>query len=87
MKIIEKQAHDIRDLLKLLNNTYQSFYNFEFKKVDDRLIIIDSFEEFYYGSQDFLNIIEDLENNLRKILNDENIYLDCDCPGRWIISN
>lgn len=54
MKITEKQAHDIRDLLKYLNNTYQSFYNFELKKVDDKLIIIDSFEEFIMEVKTFL---------------------------------
>lgn len=87
MKITEKQIYDIRKLLKILNNTHQYFYNFELKRLDGKLIIIDSFEEFYYGSQDFLNVIEILEDNLRRIFDDQNIYLDCDCPGKWIISN
>lgn len=26
-----------------------------------------------------------MESSLKKIIKDENLYLECDCPGRWVI--
>ena len=91
MKEIDRQSNiqnEIKKILKEVNYIYQGFYNFKLQVVNayiDRYCIIDEFEEFDYGSQDFDNCLEFLENKLKKVFNDDNLYLEEEVKGRWNI--
>lgn len=67
------------------NQIYQSFYHFNLLEQNNRIYVVDEFEEFYYDGQDFDNCLEDITSSFRKIIKDKELYLDCDCPGRWEI--
>lgn len=75
----------IKKILKEMNYIYQGFYDFTLQEEDGKYYIIDKFEEFDYGSQDFDNCLEFLENKLKKIFNNKNLYLEEEFIGRWII--
>lgn len=79
----------IIEILKKHNYTYRGFYNLALQKDGEKYIIVDEFEEFYYGSQDFDNLLEFLTSDLRKLFKDDELYLECECPGRWeiVLSN
>ncbi len=76
----------IKEILKKYNYTYQGFYNLIVQKHGESYIIVDEFEEFYYGSQDFDNLLEDLTSDLKKLFENDSLYLECECPGRWEIA-
>lgn len=76
----------ITEILKKYNYIYQGFYNLRVEKHGIDYVIIDDFEEFYYGSHDFDNLLEDLTSDLKKIFKKDSLYLDCECPGRWEIA-
>ncbi len=75
----------IIEILKKHNYTYQGFYNLVLQRDGESYIIADEFENFYYGGQDFDNALEFLTNDLKKIFKDDGLYLECECPGRWVI--
>lgn len=77
----------IKEILKKYNYTYQGFYNLEVQKQGESYFIIDEFEEFYYGSQDFDNLLEDLTEDLKKLFKNDSLYLECECLRRWVIAS
>ncbi|MBO5475558.1 MAG: hypothetical protein J5982_03510 [Bacilli bacterium] len=76
----------IIELLIKYNNIYQGFYHLTLQRNGKNYIIVDDFEEFYYGSQDFDNLLEDLTSDLKKLFKNDSLYLECECPGRWGIA-
>ncbi len=75
----------IIEILIKYNNIYQGFYHLTLQRRDKEYIIVDEFEEFYYGSQDFDNLLEDLTEDLKKLFKNDSLYLECECPGRWVV--
>lgn len=78
--------NQIKEILKKYNYIYQGFYNLKVQKQGENCYIVDEFEEFYYGSQDFDNLLEDLTADLKKLFRNDSLYLECECPGRWVIA-
>ena len=91
MKEIERQnkiQEKIKKILKEANYIYQGFYKFKLQTVNayiDRYCIIDEYEEFDYGSQDFDNCLDFLQDKLRNAFNDNDLYLEEEVKGRWNI--
>lgn len=89
MKELERQNEiqkKVRGILKKANCVYQGFYKFKLQVVNayiDRYCIVDEFEEFDYGSQDFDNCLDFLQDELRKVFNDNTLYLEEEVKGRW----
>ncbi len=79
----------IIEILKKYNYTYQGFYDLVLQRNGESYIIVDEFENFYYGGQDFDNALEFLTSDLRKLFKDDELFLECECPGRWeiVLSN
>lgn len=48
------------------------------------LFVIDETEELYYGGFAFDRVMESLEKALRFDAGDNEAYLDCICPGKWL---
>lgn len=91
MKEIERQneiQRKIKRILKKANYIYQGFYDFKLQIVNayiDRYCIVDTFEEFDYGSQDFENCLDFLQDSLKEVFNSDNLYLEEEVKGRWHI--
>ncbi len=86
--VFENIKENLLKELKRFNYIYQSFYNFHLLEHDNHLYVVDDFEEFYYGGQDFDNCLEDMESSFKRIINDNELYLECEIIGRWeIVSN
>lgn len=52
----------------------------------ERYVIVDYAEELYYGGYAFDRILEELESSVKNALGND-AYLDCACPGRWILAD
>jgi len=87
----KKKLDEVKDEfvkeLKILNDTYQGYYHFTLLEQNNRIYVVDEFENFYYGGQDFDNCLEDMTERFQKILNDKDLYLDCEIPARWEIAS
>lgn len=78
----------IKKIIKEANYIYQGFYNFKLQVVHafiDRYCIVDEFEKFDYGSHDFDNCLDFLQNELKKVFNDNKIHLEKEVNGIWHI--
>jgi len=84
---------DVRNDLRDINNYYEGIYNLDVEydkecRFSERPLyyITDENEEFYYdsGYGCFDYCFEKVERVVKKYFGDK-AYLDCMCPGRWIV--
>lgn len=75
----------IKKVLSDINSEYDGIYDLDLRLENDLTYIIDHNEELYYGGFQFEKVLDRLEKALREIYNNNELYLDCDCPGRWIV--
>ena len=80
------QIEELRRKLESINEREEGIFDFTLVEGKDcYLTIIDETEEFYYGGFAFDRILDELEDFIRELFGNKNLYLDCVCPGRWII--
>lgn len=70
--------------LDLINAEFNGIFKFYLEQ-QENTYIADSCEEFYYGGFCFETIMDRITDAVVKD-HGELAYLDCVCPGRWVIS-
>ena len=84
MKTTEKKLEKLRNYLIHINEREEGLFDFTAEQSDGLVVIIDHTEEFYYDGFAFDRIHSEIESYVQKLFG-ENCYLDCECPGRWVI--
>lgn len=74
----------LTNLLNSINRREQDLFDFSVEQEGKDIYIVDSCEEFYYGGFAFDRIYTELEEAIQTLFGEDH-YLDCCCPGRWII--
>lgn len=75
----------MKEFLDKLNVEYEGIFDFEFRHEDGRDYIIDYNEELYYDCIAYDLVFEKIETKVKEIYG-KDAYLDCCCPGRYIIA-
>ena len=85
---MKKNIDLLKNVLNEINKEEDDLFDFslEYDKSYDRWVIIDSYEEFYYEGYAFDRIHERIEETVKEIFG-ESAYIDCECPGRWIVAD
>lgn len=85
-KAMHDRVDEFREILKTINKREDGIFDFDFF-YDDELkmpVLVDSCEEFYYDGYAFDRIYDELNDMVKKLFG-KDYYLDCECPGRWVI--
>lgn len=75
----------MKEFLEKLNAEYEGIFDFEFRQEDGIDYIIDYNEEFYYDCIIYDSVANKIEAKVREIYG-KDAYIECDCPGRYIIA-
>lgn len=84
MKTTTKKIEKLEKILKEINEREEDIFNFSVRCECGYTYIIDSYEEFYYDGFAFERIHDELNGIVKKLFGDT-CYIECDCPGRWVI--
>lgn len=85
MKIINlMEGYTIGSTIKDINDEYDGLYDIHVELIDGKITFIDDCEELYYGGCNFDSVLEKIESAVRHDFGDS-AYLDCECPGRWVV--
>ena len=85
MKTTKNKIEKLESVLNDINKRELYLFNFSVEKEDNSVLIIDDTEEFYYDGFAFDRIYDEIENIVKKLFG-KNCYIDCVCPGRWVVA-
>lgn len=85
---MSKKFEKISKLLNDINLKEEGLFDFtlEYDLDTNVYTIIDSTEEFYYDGYAFERIHDMIDSEVKKTFG-EDYYIECECPGRWVICN
>jgi hypothetical protein len=66
-----------------INNVYEGIYDLSVEERDSKTYVVDKCEELYYEGFNFEKVMQALNDAVAEDI--EDAYLDCVCPGRWIV--
>lgn len=69
-----------------INEKYEDIYCLTLQKKEEQFHIVDENEELYYGGCNFDKVLDELTQAAVKDTKDKTTYLDCICPGRWVVA-
>lgn len=81
---MDRKIQKLKKELALINDREENLFDFDVECEEGEIYIVDSCEEFYYGGFAFERIHAELESLIQQLFGKDR-YLDCCCPGRWII--
>lgn len=87
-KTITERVEELQLTLQEINNREQGIFDLSMIYDDETkcFVIIDNNEEFYYDGFAFDRIYEELTKLVKSTFG-KSCYLECDCPGRWILAD
>ena len=75
-------------VIDTINEREEGIFALEVEYVSEHncYVVIDFNEELYYGGYRFERTLDELNDAVRRVFG-EHAYLECECPGRWLINN
>ena len=67
-----------------INKEYDGIYDIHLELSDGEILIVDYYEELYYEGCNFDSVFGRLESAIKQVFGDD-AYLECECPGRWVL--